>query len=274
MKLKRAFTLIELLVVISIIALLVAILMPALGKAKAMARDSVCKSNLKTWTTIWGIYTLENEDKFPDGREGIGGEYGTGMGDTGFYRGQWILPLRAQWETHSEILLCPNAKKENPNSTVFGSTKIAYKMGNSSYEQNDWELNSAELCSYGFNNWCYSVNSVIQSRPIEYHWKTTTGTKNSNNIPIFSDSMWRGFAPYDNQTPSSVDGQWTGYGQGIKHVAMNRHQGGINVAFMDWSVRSVGLRKLWNLKWHRNYNTNIVRAANFWPKWMQELPDK
>ncbi len=62
---KHAFTLIELLVVISIIALLVSILMPALGKAKEMARMTVCLSNCKQAGTALQMYTSENEDWLP-----------------------------------------------------------------------------------------------------------------------------------------------------------------------------------------------------------------
>ena len=36
---------------------------------------------------------------------------------------------------------------------------------------------------------------------------------------------------------------------------MNRHNGGVNGLFMGWSVRKVGLKELWTLKWHRQYDT-------------------
>ena len=56
-----AFTLIELLVVISIIALLMGILMPALRKARDQARTVVCKSNLNQWGKIFYLYAHDNE---------------------------------------------------------------------------------------------------------------------------------------------------------------------------------------------------------------------
>ncbi|MCF7957470.1 MAG: type II secretion system GspH family protein [Phycisphaerae bacterium] len=62
MKKRKGFTLIELLVVISIIALLVAILMPALSKAKEMGKRAVCLSNTRQLMTGWLMYADDNEE--------------------------------------------------------------------------------------------------------------------------------------------------------------------------------------------------------------------
>ena len=65
MKRTKAFTLIELLVVISIIALLVSILMPALNKAKAMAKRTVCSTNERALGTAMLFYIDDNNDNVP-----------------------------------------------------------------------------------------------------------------------------------------------------------------------------------------------------------------
>ena len=57
------FTLIELLVVISIIALLMAILIPVLGRARELGQRAVCLSNLRQLTLAWLAYASENDEK-------------------------------------------------------------------------------------------------------------------------------------------------------------------------------------------------------------------
>lgn len=65
MRKQKGFTLIELLVVIAIIALLMAILLPALGRAREQGKRAVCLNNLKQLMVAWSMYCEDNSDKVP-----------------------------------------------------------------------------------------------------------------------------------------------------------------------------------------------------------------
>lgn len=70
-KRTKGFTLIELLVVIAIIAVLMAILMPTLGRAREQGRRAACLANLKQLTLAWLMYADESNGKIVNGTGGI-----------------------------------------------------------------------------------------------------------------------------------------------------------------------------------------------------------
>ena len=65
----------------------------------------------------------------------------------------------------------------------------------------------------------------------------------------------------------------------IGYSCINRHDGGVNCVFLDGSVRKVGLKELWTLKWHGRFDTagpwtkrGGVRPED-WPQWMRRFKD-
>jgi prepilin-type processing-associated H-X9-DG protein len=60
---------------------------------------------------------------------------------------------------------------------------------------------------------------------------------------------------------------------------IDRHDGGINLLFMDWSIRKVGLKELWTLKWRQEFDTAEpwTKAGGVkpedWPEWMSGFKD-
>jgi prepilin-type N-terminal cleavage/methylation domain-containing protein/prepilin-type processing-associated H-X9-DG protein len=85
---RTGFTLIELLVVIAIIAVLMAVLMPSLNRAREQGRRAVCLSNLKQLTLGWSMYADENSDRLVNG-EAFGGGDGTAPVPTsGHHKGE------------------------------------------------------------------------------------------------------------------------------------------------------------------------------------------
>ena len=274
---KKAFTLVELLVVIAIIALLMAILMPALNRARKQAKSTGCKMYLHQWSVIWKIYCDENDDKFCNLESG------------GWQRGKWIKPLRSRWHTKSDILRCPMAIKPpiGIGTDQYGGPFNTYVMGGSDPTVRE------EKVSYGLNCWVADAlpgQTEIQNRPTAWNWKTPTA-KDAGRVPVFADAMWRGGGPTsghpaevvsglgpERSNPPGSDGQWDGYKGEMKHFCINRHNQRINMLFMDWHVREVGLKELWTLKWHRNFNTNGPWTTpnvmpRDWPAWMQKFKD-
>lgn len=108
---KRAFTLIELLVVIAIIAVLAAMLLPALSRSKQMARRTACTSQLKQQFIAWRLYLDDNGNRFPDRRDlksALSGGYKPwSTWPTSDPRAGWAALVLSNLVSAPEIWSCP-----------------------------------------------------------------------------------------------------------------------------------------------------------------------
>ena len=245
----QGFTLIELLVVIAIIALLMGILMPTLQRARKSARNVTCQASLRQWGLVMKLYADDNEGHFFKGGGGV----------------DWFGTLKP-WYGQQAMTYCQEAKRaalpagNEPGgaSNWFGSTyqSWSYAGHQGSYGVNMWTFNEF---GEGDNAW---------GRPKRWKWRTPY-VKNAQDIPIFLDCTWGGTHADEFDEPPAFEGDQTA--PYMARFCINRHNGGVNSVFCDFSTRKVGLKELWRLKWHRHYDT--AAPAPVWPEWMRVFKD-
>ncbi len=259
MEKRKGFTLVELLVVVAIIALLVSILLPALGSARKEAKNVVCMSNLRQWGLGYAMYLEDNKQLFPS---------------------QFNIRLKHAWPelldtyigAQQELYLCPEAvipedqSGKHPHAAWGGFIpQWNETYPHFSYGQNDWILSH-------WNDFQTSMAPADEAKL----WKQSVFS-NAYMIPILGDASYP-FAnnPYYNDRPGSiVPGKhaWDETtGNNMARFCMDRHNMSVNWVFMDLSVQKVGLRELWDLKWHRKWNEYNL-PEHTWPEWLSNTKD-
>ena len=278
--LKRAgFTLIELLVVIAIVALLLAILLPALQRVRKQAKAVVCQTNLRQWGTTLAIYLEENEGHFPRRVD-----YDPGLS---LLRGIYISertdpnkPGRLHQVRTEDIACCPMATKGNGPGTFTGRTSgEIYVEGKLGLTFTPWEITMPApsfRMSYGLNQNILSLRflpprSSLFMQPDTYIFSL----RGRENIPLLLDSVKPSCSLVsERQSPPKTEPSGA-----AGELCINRHNGAINGLFLDWSVRRIGLKELWTLKWFPDFDTSgpWTKAGGVqpedWPEWMQGFKD-
>lgn len=255
----HGFTLIELLVVIAIIAMLLAIVMPGLRKAKESVRSVICRSNLKQWGLCFSMYLEENDQKFTLGHDVTWLSYWA-----------WIEKMRPYFD-NDDIFFCPAAQKYSLENSPgvdwkWGSTRECWWYKPSTVTTNE----PLYVGSYGLNYWVSSAKKGDPwGREEEFHWQTSSIKTSRSSVPLFLDCMWVGSYPYDTDRPSSAEDM--PHQAGMPRFSMKRHRTGVNTVFLDQSSREVDIKELWRLKWHRQFkigNAMTLPDAT-WPDWIR-----
>jgi len=264
MRRGKAFTLVEVLVVIAVIALLMAILMPALQRVKKMAKAIVCQSNLRQWGLWFPMYTSDNDERFfamhhPHGHP-------------------WHEVMRPYYKDFNDVLLCPMAAKHKCESDRH------YWQEHGGGKFSSWAVPvGASEPSGRYRYGSYGLNGSVRNDPNDYYyhgpyWKTTL-VKSPANVPVFFDCQGSRSYAENADEPPLYDGEGASRSATNEEVCFNRHDGYVNFLFLDWTVRRVGLKELWTLKWHPDYDTaNEWTTAGGvkpedWPEWMRGFKD-
>jgi prepilin-type N-terminal cleavage/methylation domain-containing protein/prepilin-type processing-associated H-X9-DG protein len=269
----KGFTLIELLVVISVIAVLMALLIPGLGKARDQAKSILCSSNLRQFGIMYELYAQAHDQSLPGG-------WNSGK--------MWMVDLLPYYKGEGDIRLCPKAKiflhtVANNAPGVFTAWGI---YGNQSYFNGYVPLwgEPNMYGSYGVNGWAHDPPDKgvpdtydIPVTPVDlrpYFWRKTISVKQPANVPLMGDAMWDGTTPEADDTPPSTPippqggEDWVFDTSDMAKFLVPRHNGRVNMLFIDKSVRKVGLKELWSLKWHAKWKEKRIQ----WPSWIEGYP--
>jgi len=176
---------------------------------------------------------------------------------------RWVEPLKPYFE-NDKMLLCPSATKPMEGGGRGGKFRAWTDGGN--------------IGSYGINYWItYSTGG---GRIDALLWKTPNA-KGAAYAPMFFDCAVSGCCPLHTDQPPAYDGQiYFSHPQDIdemRALCLNRHLKHVNITFLDFSARRAGLKELWELKWHRNWNPNndpppdFVTVTNDYNGWMANI---
>ena len=263
-KRKKGFTLIELLVVISIIAMLLSILMPALRAVKQQAQRVVCMANLSQWGLILTLYSEDHDGHF------FAGYYDytdpNSVTHTNSNSDLWPYALESYYQL-PKLSVCPSSPFKTPE--IHNASKIEDADGNLSG-------------GYGLNGWLGDTPEAVlktEGRDTVNSWRTMDHSGGSK-IPLMADALWYTGRPESQDLPpekeynyryDDLDEISNDPPNHMRRFTVDWHREKLNVLFMDGMVKSISPKQLWRLKWHKKYDASAPLPE--WPEWMASFKD-
>jgi prepilin-type N-terminal cleavage/methylation domain-containing protein len=254
---RPAFTLVELLVVIAIIAILAALLLPALARAKMKAQRINCTSNLKQMELAFSMYMNDFAAALP--------YYPTDASGANLL---WIQTLANYYAKVDKTRLCPAAIRTD-TATGWGTADQAW----------EWVGGSAPYFGgYAFNGWFYGTDDPFGGTTPAQKFLKETDVQKPSQTPVLVDANWVDFWPTATDRPARdlYNGLQDASGQ-IGRCTIARHGGqsagaaprnvpigqalpsAINLGVFDGHVELAKLQNLWGFYWNKGYVPPAVR---------------
>ena len=286
---RRGFTLIELLVVVAIIALLISILLPSLGRAKERSKIVSCLNNVRQLGVMYRTYLQDQQSK---------GIYYFRTTDPavvtaqlqayGYMNIEWMGGLRA-YGLNVKAMLCPDATTLTNNTAYLGSATLAW-WGGAVTPRVDFvqtftgtPANNVPTSwyagSYCFNGWLFAKDPNGLGTKYAYAGdgsgliQQPMASLGEAKVPVFGDGIFWASWPHNSDFVSGNaqtwgDGDQTNPTSGsdatgthgnlgpTKYMGkfqVNRHANHTtNLSFGDGHAENIKVRDLWQQTWNQN----------------------
>lgn len=270
MKTRMRMTLVDW-IVVAVCMVLVTLTLGATGSTgRRRAKELICLSNLRQWGKVFQDYVEHNDGRFFTGDDHTPGRW-------------WPKQLdeaQQDWE-QTKIWFCPEATRpmydEQGNIAPTLDPFVAWGIHTGP------DLRAHRIAgSYGLNGY-----TIIPKHAFDYYgngvstdegWRVAT-VKGGAKIPWFVDALRFDLWPTRYDSPAESEFAAWSSERDMARCCINRHNGAVNCLFLDGSVRKVGLKELWTLKWHKSFDTRgpwtIAGGAlpEDWPQWMRNFKD-